>query len=68
MTACFRAAVDIQEDVGWVCVCLCFGLVAKVVYLGKLGDRDILVSGSESYLLSLLAMIKCSICSYQCDN
>ena len=21
-----------------------------------------------SYLLGLLAMIKCSICSYQCDN
>ena len=26
------------------------------------GDR------SEAYLLGLLAMIKCSICSYQCDN
>ena len=24
--------------------------------------------GSQSYLLGLLAMIKCSICSYQCDN
>jgi hypothetical protein len=23
---------------------------------------------SKSYLLGLLAMIKCSICSYQCDN
>ena len=23
---------------------------------------------SYSYLLGLLAMIKCSICSYQCDN
>ena len=23
---------------------------------------------SQSYLLGLLAMIKCSICSYQCDN
>ena len=23
---------------------------------------------SASYLLGLLAMIKCSICSYQCDN
>ena len=58
-----------QENVGCACVfVLCLGLVTKVVYLGKFGDRDILVSGSESYLLSLLAMIKCSICSYQCDN
>ena len=24
--------------------------------------------GSQAYLLGLLAMIKCSICSYQCDN
>ena len=24
--------------------------------------------GRHSYLLGLLAMIKCSICSYQCDN
>ncbi len=23
---------------------------------------------SKAYLLGLLAMIKCSICSYQCDN
>ncbi len=23
---------------------------------------------NEAYLLGLLAMIKCSICSYQCDN
>ena len=24
--------------------------------------------GSQVYLLGLLAMIKCSICSYQCEN
>ena len=26
------------------------------------------MAGNRSYLLGLLAMIKCSICSYQCDN
>ena len=26
------------------------------------------ISHSDTYLLGLLAMIKCSICSYQCDN
>ena len=33
----------------------------------KIGGLGFRVSLS-SYLLSLLAMIKCSICSYQCDN
>ena len=34
-----------------------------------LGNNTMFDTGASStYLLGLLAMIKCSICSYQCDN
>jgi hypothetical protein len=33
-----------------------------------LGATPQTLSDQEAYLLGLLAMIKCSICSYQCDN
>ena len=29
---------------------------------------EVLSKSMTAYLLGLLAMIKCSICSYQCDN
>ena len=43
----------------------------KVRPLGSDPNLDIaetLFLSSNSYLLGLLAMIKCSICSYQCEN
>ena len=40
------------------CTCICFDTLT--VHLN--------IIQNASYLLGLLAMIKCSICSYQCDN
>ena len=45
-------------------------LLAVVNILHETTERVVLPVGEQhcSYLLGLLAMIKCSICSYQCEN
>ena len=58
----------------WCCGALCgttseaWGSQTHTHLLQHIGGIVVLWVLAVAYLLGLLAMIKCSICSYQCDN
>ena len=60
-----RVAQDQGNQCMAGCACTCAGL--KYFGLLRPGHATYVID-LYSYLLGLLAMIKCSICSYQCDN